>query len=198
MEYLLSHFSSAEVGVSTFGVVLCNAVLIAFLATCAYTDATKAKIYNKVTFPAMLAGLVLNGAFGGTTGFLWSLAGLGLGMAIQWIPWMLGLAKAGDVKLLMAVGALKGWAFCGFGFLYGAAAFGVLSLPWLLQRGELRAVGQNIKGYFQLAFITQRAPDAPTPVVAKKFVPWGVGLSAGFFIALVVEMVFKRPFWFGS
>ena len=198
MEYLLSHFSSAEFGISTLGVALCNAVLLAVLAICAYTDATKAKIYNKITFPAMGLGLVLNGIFGGVQGLLWALAGLALGMAIQWIPWMLGLAKAGDVKLLMAVGALKGWAFCGFGFLYGAAAFGILSLPWLLKRGELQAVGNNIKGYFQLAFITQQAPDAPAPVVTKKFVPWGVGLSAGFFIALILELVLARPFWFGS
>jgi prepilin peptidase CpaA len=116
-------------------------------------------------------------------------------MAIQWVPWMLGLAKAGDVKLLAAVGALKGWAFCVFGFLYGALAFGLLILPWLAWRGELRGVGRNITHYFRLGLMTRSAPDAPAPTVTKKFVPWGVGLAIGFFIALILEISLGRAIW---
>lgn len=188
--------SSLDAGISPVGYWLCNLILVAFLITCAYTDATKAKIYNKYTFPAMGFGLAIHTAFGGFEGFKWSLLGWTLGMAIQWIPFMLGLAKAGDVKLLAAVGALKGWSFCLFGFLYGAAAFGLLSLPWLFRRGELRGVGRNIKGYFQFALVTFRAPDAPAPTVTKKFVPWGVGLSVGFLLALLIEIFLGKAFWF--
>ena len=195
MEFL-SHFSAASVGVHPFGVILCDLVLAVFLATCAYTDGTRAKIYNKVTFPTMLVGLVLNGVFGGVSGLLWSLMGLVVGLAIQWVPMMLGVAKAGDVKLLGGVGALKGWAFCTFGFFYGALAFGLFTLPLLFQQKELAGVGQNIKNYFALALITRSAPDAPRPTVTKKFVPWGVGLSAGFFVALGLELLFGVPFWF--
>ena len=186
----------SPVGVSFFGVLLCNLVLVVFLAVCAYTDSTRHKIYNKVTFPAMLLGLVLNGAFGGFDGLLWSLLGLVFGLGIQWVPMMLGVAKAGDVKLLGGVGALKGWAFCTFGFLYGAVAFALISLPWLLRQNELQGVGQNIRNYFALALMTRSAPDAPRPTVVKKFVPWGVGLSAGFFVALALELALGVPFWF--
>jgi prepilin peptidase CpaA len=126
---------------------------------------------------------------------VWSLLGWAIGMGIQWVPFMLGLAKAGDVKLLAAVGALKGWAFCLFGFLYGAVAFAVLIIPWLARRKELGAVGVNIRNYFHLAAITQSAPDAPTPIVTKRFVPWGVGLAIGFFIALVLELTLGRATW---
>jgi prepilin peptidase CpaA len=102
-----------------------------------------------------------------------------------------GFAKAGDVKLLAAVGALKGWAFCLFGFLYGAAAFGFILVPWLARRGELKSVQQNIKGYFAAAAITQSVPDAPTPTVTRRYVPWGLGLVIGFVIALVLERIFR-------
>lgn len=196
MTHFFQFFSSAQFGLPATGVVACDAVLALFLLVCAYTDGTRSKIYNKVTFPAMLAGLLLHTLFGGVQGLLWSLVGLGVGLGIQWVPFMLGLAKAGDVKLLMGVGALKGWAFCVFGFLYGAAAFGLISLPWLLRRGELRGVGRNLKNYAEVALITQIAPDAPTPTVTKKFVPWGVGLSLGFFVALGLEIARGRPFWF--
>lgn len=197
MGFYFGTFSGAAAGISPLGIWLLNAVLVAVLITCAYTDGTRGKIFNKVTFPAMGLGLLLNGIFGGVTGLGWSLLGLGLGLAMQWVPWMLGLAKAGDVKLLMAVGALKGWAFCAFGFLYGAAAFGILSLPWLLRRGELKGVGRNIKNYAVLAAMSAgvAAPDTPTPTVTKKFVPWGVGLCAGFAVALIVEVWLGRPFW---
>ena len=192
MEFFFQHFSSAQIGLSPFGLGLCDAVLAAFLLVCAYTDGTRGKIYNKYTFPAMGLGLLLHLVFGGVTGLGWSLLGLGVGLGIQFVPWRLGLAKAGDVKLLMAVGALKGWAFCGFGFLYGAAIFGFLIVPWLYKRGELGAVGRNIKNYAHLAVVTHSA-DAPAPVVTKKFVPWGVGLSLGFGVALVLELVLHQP-----
>lgn len=190
------HFSSASWGLPPIGVVLCDLVLAVFLLICIYTDGVKSRIYNKVTFPAMLAGLLLHGIFGGLSGLGWSLLGWAVGMGIQWIPFMLGLAKAGDVKLLAGVGALKGWAFCTFGFLYGAVAFGLISLPWLLRRGELKVVGRNLRNYVEVAVVTQIAPDAPTPTVTKRFVPWGVGLSLGFFFALGLEIFLKKPFWF--
>ncbi len=201
MPFFFKIFTGKDLGLSSFAVMVIDAVLVLTLVICAVTDAKTHKILNKVTFPTMLAGLLLNGLFGavnnlGVKGFIWSLVGLLVGLGIQWVPFMLGLAKAGDVKLLGAVGALKGWAFCCFGFLYGAAAFLFLSLPWLLKEGELGRVGRNLKHYAETAVLTQSAPDAPTPVVTKKFVPWGVSLAAGFFIALIVEILFDKPFWF--
>ena len=196
MSYYFSKFSGQEAAaLSSLEVGIINAVLVAVLLICAYTDARSSKIFNKVTFPAMLAGLVLNGIFGGTIGLIWALIGLAVGMAIQWVPFMLGFAKAGDVKLLMAVGALKGWAFCCFGFLYGAVAFALLILPWLARRGELGMVSQNIRNYFERAALTRSAPDAPVPTVEKRFVPWGVGLAIGFFIALALEIALGHPTW---
>ncbi|HEX8834219.1 MAG TPA: A24 family peptidase [Abditibacteriaceae bacterium] len=195
MSKFFSFWTNLEAGVSSLGVGIIDALLILVLVICAYTDTTRSKILNIVTFPTMLAGLILNGAFGGIQGLGWAFIGWCVGMAIQWIPFMLGFAKAGDVKLLAAVGAMKGWAFCTFGFLYGAAAFGVILLPWLAMRGELGMVGNNLKGYFAAAAITQSVPDAPTPTVTKRFVPWGMGLVIGFLIALVMERVTGRAIW---
>jgi prepilin peptidase CpaA len=195
MAFYFSHYSgTTALGLSTVAQWVLNTFLIAVLVICFATDWKRGKILNVVTFPAMLIGLVLNGIFGGTTGLVWSLIGWAVGMGIQWVPFMLGFAKAGDVKLLAAVGALKGWAFCTFGFLYGAIAFSLL-LPFLAKRGELRGVVQNIKTYAQVAMTTQTAPEVPEPTV-KRHLPWGPGLVVGFFIALLLELTIGRPFWF--
>lgn len=194
MNYLFSKWTSHEIGIPSAGILLIDIILVAALLYCAYTDHTRGKIYNKITFPLMALGLILNGVFGGWQGLGWAFMGWCVGMGIQWVPYMLGFAKAGDVKLLAAVGAMKGWAFCSFGFLYGAAAFGLLWLPKLARGGELKLVGNNLKGYFAAAAVTQQVPDAPEPVV-KRYAPWGVGLVIGFLIALILERVTGRPNW---
>ena len=195
MGFYFSHFSSIDIGVSSVGNICLNVLLILLIVICGITDAREHKIYNKVTFPVMLAGIVLNAAFAGWQGLIWALIGWAFGMAIQWVPFMLGFAKAGDVKLLAAVGALKGWFFCTFGFLYGAIAFGVLMLPWLARDNQLKSVGANIKNYIELTTITQQKQDMPEPTVQKRYMPWGVGLGIGFFIALILELWLKQAFW---
>jgi prepilin peptidase CpaA len=195
MSYYLSHFSAqSALGLSSWQVGIINALLIAVLVICFVTDWQRGKILNVVTFPAMLAGLALNGAFGGLTGLGWALLGWAVGMGIQWVPFMLGFAKAGDVKLLAAVGALKGWSFCLFGFLYGAIAFSLL-LPWLAKKGELKGVLDTLKTYAATAAVTHSAPETPAPTV-RRHLPWGPGLVIGFLIALALELALGKPFWF--
>ena len=196
---MLSYFSSCsarEFGIDAPGVLLTDLLVVVLCLICGYTDLRYSKIYNKVVFPAWIAGFALNFAFGGVRGLLWALLGWGVGMAIQWVPFMLNFAKAGDVKLLAAMGALKGWAFCSFGFLYGAAAYFFILVPWLWRRGELKPAVENIARYFHLGALTQKVPDAPTPTVKKNYMPWAVGLVVGFLIALVLERVLGRPMWF--
>ena len=197
---MFSHFSAqSALALSAIQSGVINVVLVWLLVTCFVTDWREGKIFNKVTFPSMAAGLVLCGAFGlvngkGAVGFQWALLGWAVGMGIQWVPFMLGFAKAGDVKLLAAVGALKGWAFCVCGFLYGAVAFALL-MPFLAKKGELHGVAQTIKNYARAAAVTQSAPQAPEPTV-RRHLPWGPGLVVGFFIALALELFTGRPFWF--
>lgn len=195
MGFLFSTYSNAAAGVSRTGVLLIDAVLLVVLAVCAWTDLNSGKILNKVTFPAMGLGLALNLLFGGLHGLLFALAGMILGIALQWVPFMLRFAGAGDVKLLGAVGALKGGAFCTFGFLYGAVAF-AFTVPFLLSRAERRSAATNLAGYAQTAAVTQSVPETPTPTVTRRTLPWALGLCIGFVVALAVEHARGRAFWF--
>ena len=78
------------------------------IAVCgAYTDYRSGKIYNWLTFPALLIGLVL-ALISGFDSLLQSMQGCGVGFLIFFPLYLLGIMGAGDVKLMMAIGAFIG------------------------------------------------------------------------------------------
>jgi len=71
-------------------------------------DIKRQKIPNYVTFPTMVMALVYYSFVTGLNSFLFSLGGLGLGLALFIVPYAMGGMGAGDVKLMMAVGSIVG------------------------------------------------------------------------------------------
>lgn len=112
-------------------------ILVGVLAICLYTDLKERKIYNKVVFSAMAIGLVYSGLVQGWEGFLFSLKGLGAGLALLLVPFIFGGFGAGDVKLLGAIGALKGPEFVWVAFIFTGLAGGVVAVAFLLYQGKL-------------------------------------------------------------
>ena len=183
--------------------VVINLLLCTLLFIAAYTDATRGKIYNYLTFPTMVAGLILNAAFweagvtaaGAAAGLKWAGIGLAVGLALLFVPFALGGTKAGDVKLLMAVGALKGWDFVFVGFLYGAVLFGVAAVLILARRGKLGGTVSNITNWFYGLVILQSKPELSPPADDSKY-PYGISLAIGFFGALILQYTLGRTaFW---
>lgn len=116
-----------------------DALLVAALAHAVFTDLRRRRISNRTTYPAMLVGLLANGAFGGWAGLSQSGLGLLAGLAIMLIPFTLGAMGAGDVKLMVAIGALKGPHFVVAAAIYASLAGGVLAVAYLLKERRLMA-----------------------------------------------------------
>lgn len=117
--------------------VLIAPVTIAIAALATGWDLRTGLIPNRITFPAMLLGLILNTYYTGWHGLGTSLAGLALGILLLFIPFAIGGMGAGDVKLLAAIGALNGHVFTFRAFLYGAIAGGIMALGVALVKGKL-------------------------------------------------------------
>jgi prepilin peptidase CpaA len=112
-------------------------ILAIMLVPAAISDLKSQRIPNKITFPAAIIGIIFNTWGNGFDGFLFSLQGLGLGIAIFIVPYIIGKMGAGDAKLMGAVGAFLGPKGVFIAFLYIAIAGGIYTLLMVLfNRGK--------------------------------------------------------------
>jgi prepilin peptidase CpaA len=169
--------------------VLADLAILIVILICLITDLRERKIYNKVVFPAAAAGIILNTAHQGLPGLRTSITGLLAGVLIFIVPFALGGLGAGDVKLLGAVGALKGPLFALYTALATALIGGVIAILVLLGQRRLLStlkrlgvalgvlVGGGGKG--ALLFIDR------TPY--SSLIPYGLAIFLGTIAAYLVS-----------
>lgn len=118
---------------------MADLILLAIIIISIYSDLRYRRIYNWMVFSAATGGLALNLAAGGAAGLRSSLAGMLLGVGLLLIPFLLGGMGAGDVKLLGAVGALKGISFVCLTFTAAALIGGIMGLIAIIKHRSFRA-----------------------------------------------------------
>jgi len=115
-----------------------TALLLALLLASAVTDLLDRKIFNALTYPAVLAGLLLSAVAG-----FWPLAGglaaIALTIAVFYPLCRSGGMGLGDLKLMAAVGALAGLEVWASSMVASALAGGVFALATTLRRGTTLA-----------------------------------------------------------
>ena len=160
------------------------------MATCAvliisvFTDVRHGKILNAVTLPAAVLGIVLNTLDKGWPGILFSLAGVGVGLALFFVSALLGrILGAGDCKLFAAVGAFLGPGLLLWVILYSATAGGVLALLVALWRGVLRQCVTNVWRSLYLRF-AMRMPMDITTASHRVRLPYAIAICAGGLLVL--------------
>ncbi|MBU8908042.1 A24 family peptidase [Desertibacillus haloalkaliphilus] len=110
------------------------------------TDLRERRILNIVTLPAIAVGLVFHLFTDGWSGLLFSGGGFLVGGLLLFIPFALGGVGGGDVKLLAAIGALKGTGFVFSTFLFTCLAGGLIALSLLIKNRQLKMSLQRIGG----------------------------------------------------
>lgn len=186
-------FSAAEPGWESMVAIRPNeVVLIAVLVTATATDVTKGKIYNFLTLPAIAAGILLalvapagyaSAGQGAWAAFLSSIAGIGVMLAAGMVLWSMRILGGGDVKLLMAVGSLKGLPFLGNALLYSALAGGVLAVLVLVRQRKLKSTAQRMASDAAAkAFTTSPVLIGPD---RSNRMPYGLAIAAGCIAALI-------------
>lgn len=184
---------------------LLTTTLISTLTLTLYYDLTQKKIPNFITFPGMVLGLISYIYLDGLAGFLFSLQGLGLGIALFFIPFAMGGMGAGDVKLMGAIGALTGTYFVLWAGIYTALWGGVIAVIILIYKGRLLKVLKNVLGMvlkplFFFISLRFRSPffnqlplyfsDSSGSITGDEekpmFFPYGVAIALGTVTALFI------------
>jgi len=167
------------------------AVALATLAASA-TDLWKFKVYNALTFPTLLLGLACSGWLGGWPGLGSSLLGAGLGLGLLVVFFALGGVGAGDVKLLMAVGAWLGPFLTYQVFVASAFAAGLYAAALIWSRGGPMAVVAEVYLLGMALARPGRSARPPATIEAevrrpdrrRRLVPFGAMTCVGFFATM--------------
>lgn len=166
--------------------------LMATVLIAVVTDCAEQKIFNWLTFPAMLLGLVLHACLGG----LWGLGDSLLGFLCGFVPvlpvYARGGLKGGDVKLFAAIGALGGTCFALAALLASAIAGGVLSVLWALMHGQLRNTMGQVGQAVRVAMVPGLQLTRPLHESHTPPLPYGVAITTGTLVCLLMPSF--RPF----
>ncbi len=165
--------------VSNINLVI-NIILILLALTSFITDITKNKIYNVQTYPSMAVGLLLGYTAGGGHGILMSFVGLFTGLALLFIIFLAGGIGAGDVKLLGAIGALKGSVFVLWTMFYTGLIGGIMAFALLIWKGRLLNTFKSLLKFLRHP-VKAHADQKPEERV---YLPYGVAISLGSIWAL--------------
>jgi prepilin peptidase CpaA len=156
---------------------LTDCVLIAALVWAVITDLRSRRIRNRLTYPAMAIGLAANAATGGWSGLSTSALGWLVALGLMLLPFAMGAMGAGDVKLLLAIGALKGPHFVLLVAVYGGLAGGLLALYYLAKERRVASTLRYIL-YGWLWALRGSGPKAGA-------IPYAPAIAAGAIIALL-------------
>ena len=121
----------------------------AVIAICAIlgsiSDVRNFKVYNVLTIPCFVAGILFYTATGGWSGLVYALGGSALGLAVLILPYMMGGVGAGDVKFVMAIGTWLGPNLLLPSIVIGSLATGIYSLMLMAKYGGYRETWLNIQ-----------------------------------------------------
>lgn len=162
--------------------------LTIILVTALITDISSRKIPNMLTFPSMIIAIGYHSLLNGFNGFLFSIEGIGLGMAAFILIYMVGGMGAGDVKLMGAVGGFLGpegiFAACIFTALFG----GLYSLLVLAFNGCLIETMKRYGTILKTFFLTKKIVLVPSSLEVKKLkICYGIAIAFGTTLSILWE-----------
>lgn len=155
--------------ISTFFLILVSLVGAIY-------DWKKRRIPNWLTFGTFFLMLVINIFHLRLEIVLNCVFGFVLGIALLFIPYLLGLMGAGDVKLLGALGAIVGFKNIVLIFLYTTILGLFLGLFWIIFKpGHLK-------------FLITTGQVLPTVDKQQKF-PYGIAIFLGTILYIILGLV---------
>lgn len=161
-----------------------DVVLLALVVAAGITDVHSNKVPNLLTYPAVVVGLVLSPLPDGWEGVGSSLLGLVAGFVPFFILYLRGGMGGGDVKLMAAIGALKGWPFILNAMMASILVGGLFAMVLVVWERQVvtavRFIGITIARFFYPAL-------EPIPIPIERPIPFAAAICFGTFLVLAHE-----------
>ncbi len=150
-----------------------------------YDIATK-RIPNWITFSGMAFGLATQLFLFGLPGAIASILGILAGFAIFSPIYFFGYMGAGDVKLLMLVGAWLGYAECGEAAIAAVLLGGVFAIFDTLSRGRLFTVFYSIFRFLR-AIAVPGLEAEPLKIEKNRRFSFGPCIALGVLLVVILH-----------
>lgn len=162
-----------------------NLFLITVMGISALTDIRTGKIYNSITYPAIGIGILMS-ALVPSVGLGQSLLGIGVALIFFGGMWVAGGLGAGDVKLMVAIGAVKGSTFLLASSVNIVVIGCLMGLGVLAWRGRLWSalawVGK------MLVWMVSPWRKRPVLVTEQTTIPFGPAICLGALVTLLNDV----------
>ena len=149
------------------------------------TDTLKCKIPNLLNACLLIAGIIISTTNLGVPGLLSSLSGLGLGLALLLLPYIMGGMGAGDVKALAALGALIGPYDVLHVFIYMGLYGGVIAVVHYSYTANIKdMLRETWQSVCATAFDYKRDQDSstePRPQKTSMRFPYSAAIAFGYY-----------------
>lgn len=150
------------------------------------------KIPNWLTYPTMMIGIVGHTWTNGLEGLLFSVSGVGVGVAVLIIPYLLGGMGAGDTKLMGAVGSLLGPRAALVAFIFTGLIGGIYALVILARYGNLKSTFKRYGTILKTFVLTQTMIYIPpSQKETKPRLCYGVAIAVGTLLSVFTESLLK-------
>jgi prepilin peptidase CpaA len=151
--------------------------IIALSGIAGCTDIARGKIYNWLTLPALAAGLLSGLYYSSFQGL--GCAALGAAAGFLLFGWMYFFFKtmgAGDVKMLMALGAWGGAQYSLRVAILSICLGGLFALISLILKGRLISFSKKIYAFFA-SIVVKELEVAPPKLDRSMTIPFGVPMA---------------------
>jgi prepilin peptidase CpaA len=167
------------------------AVLIPATLYASWIDYAQRRVPNWLNAAILAAGLSVQYSFHAGAGVGWGVLGALVGFGVLIVPWLMHGMGAGDVKLMMAIGAWLGPVLTLWGFAVGAVIGGLAAVVMITTTGRTVYALTNL----QTILVKLRRWDtafgeyggARTFGHTSQLLPYGVPLTAGTILVLLVS-----------